>query len=337
MPFHSNTQKLIDKQHWARESAGYKMTNKVPAVTPAYTLADTYSFISKTIRQFDTIDYIYVVDADKKLRGVFSIKDLFRLPRGTKVEKIYKKSPLVTVLPTTDQEEVAHLSLKHDIKAVPVVDKDKIFLGVVPHYAVTSILYQELCEDILHLTGIHHSHIAFDNIFKISLFQAIKHRIPWLLVGLLGGLLAASIIGSFENILKKNLVLAAFIPLVVYIADAVGAQLEAFAIRDFALFKKLNFIQYFLKQFMVVFTIALLLGSILTLISFGIYREIKLSIVLGSAIIGAILSALASGLFVPFLFRKLKFDPANASGPIGTIIQDILSVLIYFLVASWLL
>ena len=91
--------------------------------------------------------------------------------------------------------------------------------------------------------------INIDNIFHLSLKVAIRHRLPWLGLGLFGGILASGIVGNFEEIISKNLVLAAFIPLIVYMSDAVGTQMESFAIRDFALHKNLNFFKYFLRQF----------------------------------------------------------------------------------------
>lgn len=313
------------------------MIRDVPAIDRSFSIEDTSRFLSERIKSFKTIDYIYVLGDAKKLVGVFSIKDLYRLSPETKIEKICCRTPLVSISPTSDQEEVAALALQHGLKAVPVVDEGGVFLGVIPHDAITAIVNKELREDILQMAGIHKGHAEFDNILDISLFDSIKHRLPWLLVGLGGGLLGASIIGYFELELEKNIILAAFIPLVVYIADAVGTQLEAFAIRDFTLFRKLNFRQYFIKQFMTVSIMALILGVALAVAIQIFYGKPILAVVLGVAIAGAVLSALFSGLLVPFMFRKFKIDPANASGPIGTIIQDILSIVIYFTIASILI
>jgi magnesium transporter len=167
--------------------------------------------------------------------------------------------------------------------------------------------------------------------------QAVKHRLPWLAVGTVGGLVIAQIIGQYQQTLEKNLILAAFIPLVVYVADAVGTQLEAFVIRDFALFRKLDFARYFSKQLLTVLVLALLLGVGVALIGLIMYRRFDVAGVLGLAVAAATLSALFSGLIVPFIFRKINVDPANSSGPLGTIIQDSLSVVIYFSIASFML
>lgn len=326
-----------EKSAWPKNSSGQRLTSKVPVVLPTDTLSQVNAYISGQIKDLETINYIYVVDKSKKLIGVFPLKDLYRLPATTAVQKIYKRPPLVSVLPTTDQEEAAYKALQHNLKAVPVVDKNNTFLGVIPSDAILTILHRELREDILQLAGIHRGHLVIDNVLEIPAGQAIKHRLPWLLLGLLGGLFAAGIIGNFQETIERNLILAAFIPLVVYLADAVENQLEAFVIRDFALTRQVDFIRYFSRQFPIVLLMALILGLSLTVLSFFLYTRLDLAIVLGVAVIAAVSSALFTGLVIPFFFRKIKFDPANASGPIATIIQDILSVSVYFLIASWLL
>lgn len=323
-----------EEHRWPRKSVGRYIVEKVPIISDSLKIGEVSALLVEHINRFESIDYLYLVSPVNKLTGVISIKELYRLPSDASISKIHKKSPLITVLPTSDREEVTALALQHGLKAVPVVNESGIFLGVIPHDAITAIINRELREDILQFAGIHKKHAEFDNILDISLWDAIKHRLPWLLAGLGGGILAASVIGYFESELEKNILLAAFIPLVVYIADAVGTQLEAFTIRDFSLFRKLNFRSYFIKQFETVSVMALILGVTLTIIIQIIYGQFMFALVMGTTVIGATLSALFSGLLVPYIFRKFKIDPANASGPIGTIIQDIISVAVYFTIAS---
>jgi magnesium transporter len=274
------------------------------------------------------------VDEKKKLLGTISIKALYRRHPKTKLHEVIEGQDLVYITPATDQEEAANLCLRRGLKGIPVVDEQKKLLGAVVHDAITNILYKEIREDMLRLAGIEQSHSEMDNILEIPFTRALRHRAPWLFLGLLGGLIVAKIIGTFEALLAQNLLLAAFIPLVVYLADAVKNQLEVFAIRDFAIFRKLNFMQYFFKQLAVVVSLSVILGLSLMVFSFLLYGEKTISWVLGVAVSSAILSALVTGLCVPYLFRKIKLDPANASGPIGTILQDTLSVSIYFMVAT---
>ncbi len=310
------------------------LTSRVPSVPQGYTVAETHSYITDNITRFETIDYIYLTDNEGRLADVISIKDLYRSAAAIVVGSIHKKWPLVTAKLTTDPEKIAYLALKRGIKAIPVVDDDGKLIGVIPHDAITHILHKELREDILRLAGVQHEHLNYDNVMEIPLLRALKHRLPWLLIGTIGGLAIAQIIGQFEQTLRDNIILAAFIPLVVYVAAAVGTQLEAFAIRDFALFRKLVFGRYLRRQFMVVLSMALFLGLTVALIGQLFYQQGEIALVLGLAVSVATTSAIVSGLLIPYAFRLIGVDPANASGPLGTIIQDTSSVVIYLLIAS---
>ena len=171
---------------------------------------------------------------------------------------------------------------------------------------------------------------------KLSTTTLIKHRLPWLVLGLMGGIATSHIVSSFEEVLQKNLILAAFIPLIVYMSDAVGDQMEAFVIRDLAI-HKLNFIKYIGRQFLITAFIALLLGTVLFIYTVISQKDPKIALVLSTALFTSTTSSVFTGLVLPLIFNKIHLDPANASGPIATIIQDLLSVTIYFSVASYLL
>ena len=173
---------------------------------------------------------------------------------------------------------------------------------------------------------------------RLRVLTSVRHRLPWLILGLLGGLLAAQIITNFEEILSRNLLLASFIPLVVYISDAVGTQMESFVIRDIAIHKGgIHFVKYFSKQFLIVTIMGVLLAAGLYGVTLFIHGNPNLSLAITLSMFFAIESSIFTGIILPVLFRRVRLDPANASGPIATIIQDILSVTIYFLVASRLL
>lgn len=192
--------------------------------------------------------------------------------------------------------------------------------------------------NVLHLFMHHKKQRAenIDNVLKLPIYKSIYHRLPWLIVGLIGGIIASKIVKNSEAVLSENLILATFIPLIVYISDAVGTQMETFVIRDMAL-HRVKFLNYFIRQLIVVTLISTILA--LTLFLYLVINNNKLSIalVLGLSLFCAIISSLFSGLIVPYLFRKIRLDPANASGPIATIIQDLVSVTIYFSIANSLL
>lgn len=178
---------------------------------------------------------------------------------------------------------------------------------------------------------------TIDDVLKIPVSKSVLHRLPWLVIGLFGGLLAAQVVGYFESTLKSNLILATFIPLIVYISDAVGTQMEAFVIRDMAIQKRMHIVNYILKQFIIISVTGAILSLILFPLTAVLYKDLSLAFVLSLSLFVAIISSLITGLIIPYIFNKFRFDPANASGPIATIIQDLMSVTIYFYIANLLL
>ncbi|MBU0668441.1 magnesium transporter [Patescibacteria group bacterium] len=325
-----NVRSIASKKH-----AGSLLTSLVPVVEKSAAIADIERLLIKRAKDFETINYIYVVDSEKRLLGAVSIKDIFRTDKKVGVLKLLPKKT-ISVHERTDGERVAYLALKHSIKAIPVVDREGRFLGAVPSDVILKVLDSAAVEDLLRFGGVMHFG-KFDDVLHISLLSSLKRRMPWLAMGLIGGVLASAIVGTFEDVLSRNLILAAFIPLIVYMADAVGTQMEAFIIRDLAVNTDFKFFKYFLRQC----SIVLLMGALLSGLFYGgallFYGNAMISFVIAAALFIAIFSSLLTGLIVPFLFSKLKLDPANASGPIATIIQDILSVFIYFAIASLIL
>ena len=316
------------------KTAGRLMTIKIPKIKNNITISDIEKFLVKETKNLETINYIYIIDSNEKLKGVVSIKEIFRSPKNTPVKNIMSRD-VIMVKSYTDQEKAALLALKYNLKALPVVDKNGKLLGVVPSDQILRILNQESIENILRFGGVVTNQKS-DDIFKLSIFQSLKHRIPWLIIGLFGSLVIAKIISGFEETMANNIILASFIPLVVYLASAVSTQMTAFVIRDFALNQKNNFNKYFFRQSSIVLLIGIILSFIFFIFSLLLYNQTKISLVISISLFITILSSVLTGLIIPFLFGKMKLDPANASGPMATIAQDTLSIVIYFSFASLL-
>ncbi|MBI2023748.1 magnesium transporter [Candidatus Giovannonibacteria bacterium] len=330
MELNKETESVQNK--FPKKSAGRLMETNVPTVDKDETIGAVEDLLLKH-EEFDSINYVYVVDKQRHLKGVISIKELFRQPK-TRVLSEVMTINIITVRPHTHRERVAHTALKHNLKSVPVVDVDDIFLGVVPSDTILSTMYEETSEDILRLAGIQHPGSSIDNIINLPILKSVEHRIPWLFIGLFGGIAAAGIVSFFEDTLKENIILAAFIPLIVYMADAIGTQMEAFIIRDSAINPKFDFGKYFFKQTLVVSFIGVLMSGTLFVYSIITGSGNSIGGVLGIALFLAIISSVFTGLIIPYALSRFKFDPANASGPVATIIQDILSITIYFAIAA---
>ncbi|MEM2909091.1 MAG: magnesium transporter [Candidatus Bilamarchaeaceae archaeon] len=320
---------------WARDTAASRMITNVPITNAEMSVGKAALEFKKRIRGYEFINYVYVTDNKGKLVGVFSIKALFHLPPKKKIGEIMDRR-VVFVHPHTHQERVALLAIEHDLSAIPVVDKERRLLGVVPSDAILDILHSESIEDSLRSAGIRKFADPIRDIMKASVLVYFEKRVPWLVLGLFGGILAAVIVSSFEEALKVELLLAAFIPMVVYISDAVGTQTEAIFIRSLALIQKLDFKAYIVREIWVVCLISIVLGVLSFMIPFLLYNSALLSVIVGLSVATAIIAAAIIALILPWVFYKLKYDPALPSGPFATMITDIVSVFIYFVIASTL-
>jgi len=317
------------------KSAGKVMTTKVPVITIGATIADAEALLLKEAKKYKTINYLYIVNTKGKLVGVLPVKELFANSKRAKITDIMEKNPIF-VHTHSHQARVAYEALKYNIKAMPVTDKQGKFLGVVDGDDILATLYEEMQEDLFHSAGVRRHSIS-ENVLTMSVWRSIKARLPWLVIGLFGGLLAAKVVGRFESTLEENIILAAFIPLIVYMADAAKTQMEIFLIRDLATSPNIQFGKYFLKQLIVILLLAVITSVVLLVAGKLIYHDLRISLILGIGLFSVFVSSIFPGLLIPYFFTKIKLDPANASGPISTIIQDLFSIIIYFLIATWLL
>ena len=312
------------------------MVKTFPTARPEETVAEVERLLLKRTKEFETINYIYITDAENHLLGAISIKELFRNSKEVLVGNLME-TKIVTVHHGTHQQKVANLALKHNLKAIPVVDKENKLLGIIPSDVILNILNEEHSEDIMRHAGILVERGQAKGIISQSPVSYFINRIPWLAVGLLGGVAAAFIVGSFEDAIREMLTLAAFIPAVVYMADAVGAQTGTIFIRSLAVDSSLEIKKYMLREFIVGTAIALLLAVLVSAISFLFWQPAILGLILGVSFFATIITAITVALSMPWLFLKIKIDPAIASGPFATVITDILSIIIYFSVASLML
>lgn len=322
---------------WPKETAGSRMTGRVPTVFEHQDIGEVQSLLVECIDAFQSVDDVYVLGKDNSFVGVMSIKEVYAADKKEKAGKACKRESLISVHPGASQERVVYIALKNNIKAVPVVDEHNTFLGVVPNHTILSILYKEAHEDLLHMAGITHPHAVHSNVIDTPLLISYWHRAPWLFLGLLGGLFSATVIGLFEETLQQNLLLATFIPLIVYMSSAVGMQMETCLIRDLALDHRLRFARYLQRQLLITGLIALTVSAAMYAAMFLLHGDTKLGLVMGVSMAAAVMSSVMTGLLMPYLFSRLRLDPADASGPVATILQDLLSVVIYFSVATWLL
>ena len=194
------------------ESIKSKLVTNIPVVKVGETMGDVERLLIEKARSFETIDYVYAVDDGNVLRGVLSPKDVFGVDKTTKVDGIMKTELVVAHL-HTHPETVVYRALSHKIKSVPIVDKEGHLLGVIPHGTILRTFNQETHKDMFQFGGIFHK--VGDEYATIgsSAASMIKHRTPWLVVGVFGGAITASVVSSFESTLSTMLALASFVGL----------------------------------------------------------------------------------------------------------------------------
>ncbi len=309
------------------------MGTRAAIIPKSYTVSEAIFDLRTKSDLWDSLQYLYIVDSKGVLVALISLHQLFREPDERLVMEFAEKD-LVVVRPDDEPEQAALKALHRGIREIPVVDDHGKIVGVLTGDSLMAILDQESVANILKFGGIS-SEISGDT--YQSLKVSLSARLPWLLIGLVGGFGTAFIGQFFEAVLEETILLALFIPLMVYMADATGAQMQAFMIRDLATQKNFRFWSYFAVQSMVIASLALTLSVLLWGGSLILYSDPLISLVLGLSLFVAIGSSVFSGMIVPYIFFKLKQDPANASGPIGTIIQDTSTIIVYFLIAQVIL
>ncbi|MEM7825288.1 MAG: magnesium transporter [Candidatus Aenigmatarchaeota archaeon] len=287
----------------------------------------------KEAKKFEVVDYVYVVDKENVLCGVFSIKELLRTKGKLKVQEIMKKD-LVFVRPKTHQERIVYIALSKGIKTVPVVDEKGHLLGIVPYDTILQIFNKEVREDIFKFGGLFHKIGKEYTTIKSPAKTMVKSRLPWLLIGIFGGVIAASIVTFFESILSVFIALASFIPVMVYITDSIGTQSETLIVRTMALDPKFSVKSYMIRELKVTFVLSSLCSLFLAFIALAGWRNFLLSCIVGIALFVGMFAGVLISSLLPLFFRRIGKDPAIATGPLATLTSDIITLAIYFLVAQ---
>ncbi len=327
---------MIKREDYLPNTAGKKMITEIITAKPDDSIKNVLDKLRLIAKKLNNVDYIYINDNNGLLVGVASIKELFLQPKNKKLKEIMN-TKVVHISPNTELEKAANVAFMHSIKAVPVVENGKL-LGILNAHEVHYILNKALKEDILHFAGIHKSHLEYENTLEVPLLKTVEHRIPWLIIGFIGILITAGIINIFESILNKYIILAFFIPAIVYMSSALGTQHQTLFIRDLAVMgKELKIGLYFSRQMF----ISLIIGSAIGLLTFlavsMIWKQQFIAFVIALSIFIAIIITSFTSLVVTIIIKKFKMDPALGSGPFATVVSDLTSIVIYFLIAMLLL
>lgn len=308
------------------------ITSAVPTCHSEETAGSVLMYIQSTISSLASVDYIYVLEK-KRLIGVFSIHELFSAPTNKHVSA-FMVTKVAFAHVHTDRAHIAQIALAQSIKAVPVLDESENFVGVVSADNVFQILNDQHTDYQFKATGIRRHHAPHA---ELSFTQQIRSRMPWLVLGLFGGIGGAMIINSFEKAIEHEVFIAAFIPAIVYIADAVGNQAEMLVVRALGRDKNFSLRHYLFREWSVGLMISALLAILMFVLSYFWLQKTALSLVLMLSVMATVVFSITFTVILPWLLKKFHFDPAVASGPIATVICDVSSVTIYLTIASTIL
>lgn len=303
-------------------------TDKVPVATPSDRASDVIDGLRH--RVFESASVIAVLDGDLFV-GVVTMEQLLAAePDVPMVELMDPGAP--TVAPHTHQELAAWQAVRHGEPGLAVVDEDRRFLGLIAPQQLLTVLLEEHDEDIARLGGFLASSAEARSASTETVIRRLWHRMPWLLVGLAGALASAVVVGAFDRQLQEEVLIAFFVPGVVYIADAVGVQTTSLVVRGLSVGVGIRRIA--LREAITGGLMGLMLASVTLPLVWLLWGSPEVAWAVSIALFAASSFATLIAMALPALIHRLGKDPAYGAGPLSTVIQDLLSLVVYFLTAS---
>lgn len=323
---------ILELMRYDEDCAGGLMAKEMIVANVNWTILQTIDEIRRQRENVEKIYSIYVVDDRYKLLGTVSVKKIILANDNTCIKDIYDDD-IQAVETYMDEEDVADIMQKYDLIAVPVVNLQSKLVGRITIDDVVDVITEQAEEDMQLMSGLSTDVEEDDSIWAIS-----KARLPWLIVGLVGGVLGAFVIGGFEEDIQNVAGLALFIPLVMATGGNVGIQSSTLVVQSLA--SKSVFTESLPKRLLKMLAVGILSGIVLGILSFGIvyaYGYKELGVTVAIALQAVVLLASFMGTVTPLVLDKMGFNPALASGPFITTTNDILGIAVYLLVANLML
>lgn len=303
-------------------------TANVPILHPT----DTAGAVREGLigQRFDSVSDL-VVCVDGRLVGIVEIEQVLAATADTTVDRLMDRNP-PAVGPETDQEIAARVMLDHGEGSLAVVDDDDAFLGLIAPKKMLTVLLQEHDEDLLRFSGL----FATGSISRIAseerVARRLVHRLPWLVIGLMGAMASAWLVGSSEEQLARTVQLAFFLPAIVYMADAVGIQTETLAVRGLSVGVPIR--QFAAKELLTGALIGVVVAASFFPFCLIAFNDLAIATTVSLALLASCGVASVVALLLPWLLTRLRKDPAFGAGPLSTVVQDLLSIAIYLALAS---
>ena len=324
----SQSSDITDLLNYEEDSAGGIMAKEFVAANINWTVKEALKMLRKQVEDVDNVFTIYVIDNKAKLKGTLSLKKFLYASDKTLIKDLYRPDP-IHVDALIPSEEVASIMEKYELVVIPVVNDVGMLIGRITIDDALEVIKEEAEKDYQMASGISEKVESSDNVWVLS-----RARLPWLIIGLTGGILGAYVIGSFEDEIRKFPIMASFIPLILAMGGNVGVQSSAIIVQSLA--NNSLEIDSVAKKLIKELMVALVNGVICSLIAlvFCFLTDITplLALTIGVALISVFLYAGLFGTFIPLVLNRYKIDPALATGPFITTTNDVIGLLLYFLI-----
>jgi len=322
--------KLIEYQEG---TAGSILTTEYAALTPDITVKAALEKLKSQAFDRETIYYIYVIDGERKLIGFISLRDILVAPSNSKIEDVMHKN-VISARVDEDKEIIAKRISDYDFLAIPIVDEGNRLVGIVTVDDVVDVVIEESTEDIYKYGAVG----EYIDYMKSNSFQMAKQRVVWLFILIFVGFIAAWVIESNSMHLETVVALSFFIPLLLGAGGNAGTQSSTVIIRGMATggIQITDLIMVMKRELGVGIIIGTVLGVIVSVGASWFNQDPKVGVTVGLAMIVTVTLATTLGAFLPILFKRLKLDPALMSGPFITSIVDIVSLFVYFRIATFI-
>ena len=319
---------IVDLLSYPENTAGGLMAKELIKVNEKWAVLRCVREMRKQAEEVDKVYTIYVVDDDDVLLGTLSLKKLLLTPEKTFITNIYNEK-VFSVKANSDDEEVANIMEKYDLVVIPVVDDLNRLIGRITIDDVVDVMKEEAMEDYNKASGISEQVDASDNIVTLT-----RARLPWLLIGLMGGIMGAEVIGIFD--IENNIELAFFTPLIAAMGGNVGVQSAAIIVQGLASnnLGMDSLAQRLMKELGVALLNGIICSGLIMIITSLIGYPSSISFTVSISLMAVIIFAALFGTFIPLALDKYKIDPALATGPFITTVNDVLGLFIYFMIGK---
>ena len=323
---------IVELLNYEEDTAGALMAKELVKVKETWTVASCVREMRRQAENVTRVHSIYVTDKDDKLKGRLSLKDLLTASTKTHISDVYiSKVDYVSV--DTKDEEVAKIMQKYDLEAIPVVDQKGVLVGRITIDDIVDFIKEEAEKDYQLAAGISQDVEADDNIYQLT-----KARLPWLILGLLGGLGSVYILQGFDEALSNYPILFFFTPLIAAMAGNVGVQSSAIIVQGLANgVVKGSMFNRLLKEVGLALINGSILGILVVLFGALVDQEFIVSFTIALSMLSVIIIASLIGTFVPIILDRKGIDPAIATGPFITTSNDIFGIFLFFYIAKLIL